>query len=179
MSYFTPGDVVFVMHHDNKLSRLIGWFMKSQWSHSALVIGSDRNRTYLCETSDFEVTLGQLDTYLLDPNCSVEVWSPVDLDSKTKLRICRRTIQNIGSIYPWFQLLSFALRNSLRRVGIKIKNLITYNYTCNQNWVSAYVLESSTPFYGLDPKQQDTEESYEIVVSSGRFQKIYERRFKP
>lgn len=166
------GDIVYVMHHDNRLSRLIAWFMKSKWSHSAIVIGSDRKRHYLCETSDFEVTLGSLERYMDDPRCSVEIWTPKALSNGARKEVSDRAVTHVGRMYPYLQLLTFALRNGLRRFGIKIPNLFTRGYTCNQNWLEGYTQTHGSPFVGMDCKQLDTQETYDIMKNSGHFELV-------
>lgn len=166
-----PGDVFFLMHHDNLISKVLAWFMRSRWSHSGMIIEVAKS-TYVCETSDYEVTVGRLDRYLTDPNVTMEVWTPIEMTDEDREMVVNRCLENVETLYGYLQLISFGIRALLARVGIKIKNFIKQGYVCNENVLSGYVLSKATPFYGIDPKSIETQEMYVAVVGSGKFKRV-------
>lgn len=163
-----PGDVVFVMHHDNLLSRVIAWFMGSKWSHSALVIEQGAFFTYLAETSDFNTTTGNLDRYLTAKGTSVEIWTKPDLTDKEREIIVRGAMENFDKVYGYLQLfLSLNVRAILRKLHIRIGNYIRQGWTCNEYVLSGLVKVERTGFAGINPKSIDTEEMHSLMTKVG------------
>lgn len=165
-----PGDIGFVMHHDNPISRVIAWVMGSKWSHSFMVADISLKRTYLVETSDYEVTYGSLEKYTQDKNCTLEIWSPANATDETRQKAVTYCEAHIEELYGYPQLISLGIRRLLMKCGIKIRNFIRWHLVCDEE-----VLEGAKCYEGLsdvDPKSIDTEELYELIVSSGKFIKV-------
>jgi hypothetical protein len=163
MSEFKTGDVAFVIHHENIISKIIAWFMKSKWSHSAVVYGSMGDKTFVCETSDFEVVINNLDRYLNDPRCSVEVYrKPLTLDDAVLIQ--KNSDQICGVIYGYLQLISLGIRRIFK---LKIKNFFKQGLVCCHVISYAYDGIRGTGFENLEPESFDTEELYQIIKSSG------------
>lgn len=158
---FKPGQIGFVMHHDNLISKVIAWFMGSKWSHSFLVIGEFHGRTLICETSDFHVTISDLDKYLLDRRCSVEVRGHGDLD-KDSLRAMYSVVHEMnGEMYGYLQLASLGIRRVLKRINIRIPNLVKWGLVCCA--VPIYALEVTPLNLGVSAESIDTEELYQAT----------------
>ena len=159
---FKPGQVVFVMHNDSTLSKIIARSMGSQWSHSAVVYGSHRGKTLLCETSDVQVNLNYLERYIADPMCSVEVLEKSDLVlSDTFYTTCENML---GQMYGYLQLLSLGIRLLFKR---KVKNFIRSGLVCCH--VIGYSLGEAegSGINGVDPESFDTEELYQMLKKAG------------
>lgn len=171
---FLTGDIVFVMHTGSRLSRVIAWFMKSKWSHSAIVAGKMGNTTMLCETSDLQSGYNILDRYIDDPKCSVRVYRrPFTLDEKRI--IFNNSKKQNGIPYGWFQLLSLALRRIVMRVtGKRIKNFIRQGQVCCAT--VGYCLAGSGEFdlAKRDPESYDTQELEDMMQANG-FKIVYEK----
>lgn len=173
---FQKGDVYFVMHHDETLSKIIAWFMQSQWSHCGFVLdGNSPDRTYVSETSDYEVTLAWIERYLIDPNCSIEVWRPTQQTPEQIDTVANRLLQNQESLYAYWQLLSFALKCLLARIKINIPNLLPWGYICDQHVLSGEVLIPTSGVYGLAPHQYQTQQWYEMMQASNAYTLIYKQ----
>lgn len=167
---YERGDLVFVMHTDNVISKIIAWFMKSRWSHSAVVVAPTLLKTYLCETSDFNVCIGTLERYLTDEKTTREVWRPVDrIDWQTMDVMVLNAIEAEGTIYGYLQLFSFGLRRMLMRIGIKIPNFIRQGMVCCAVPMRAYTKSKIPGLEGIDPESIDTEEFYTMIKTSGHF----------
>lgn len=162
---FEAGDVGFVMHHNNWISRQLGWFMKSKWSHAVLVYGKFSGGTLLVETTDYEVTYTRIeDKYLNDPEVSLEMWRPVRLSEEERKAIAERAAKWVGEEYGWLQIFSFAVVTLLARVGIKIKNFVRQGMVCN-HVVSYGYQGSNVPLMDLpDPENYHTEQVYRMVM---------------
>lgn len=168
-------DIGFVMHHDNWISKVIAWFMGSQWSHSFIVLEDSKERTYLLETSDFEVTIGLLETYLNDPNVSLELWTSDVVSDNERVNIVNGSMRVHGQIYGYLQLLSLGIRRLLMRIGVRVPNFIRQGVVCNQV-VSYGYTESNLPVLDdIDPESIDTQELYEIVLNSKSFRMAYKK----
>lgn len=155
---FEPGDIVFVMHHKNIISKIISKVMGSKWSHSAIVYGECFNKTMLCETSDFQVNLDYLDRYLDDPNCELEVYRKNGI-SEHGPKIRSNCDPMLGKMYGYLQLLSLGLRRLFR---LKIPNFIHQGMVCCH--VVAYALNNvDREFTRLDKEYFDTEELYDML----------------
>jgi len=173
---FQRGDIVFVMHKKNPISRDIAWFMGSRWSHSALVIDSSDLRTYLCETSDFQVTIATLDRYLIDPDTSLEVWRLIaPIDPRTMERMLTRAISYEGQLFGYLQLLSLGLRRMLKRIGIQIPNFIRQGMVCTAIPLHAYSISRVPGLDGIDPESIDTEDLYVMLKQYGYFSMVYSK----
>lgn len=161
------GDIIFVMHNDNLISKLIAKAMGSKWSHSALVYGNMNGRALLCETSDFEVTLNWFDRYLKDKNVSLEVYR--HKDHYNVINGNEEVIQDmcdsiLGKMYGYLQLISLGIR---RLCKLRIPNFIYSGLVCCH--VVGYGLNviKDSGFDGIDPESFDTEEMYQMIKSKG------------
>lgn len=172
---FKPGDVAFLMHHDNWISKALSWFMKSKWSHSFLVIEQTEQFAYILETSDFEVCIADLDRYIADPQVTMEVYRFSDLsDDDAKEMVRYTTNLNLGTIYGYLQLLSFGIRSLLGRLGIQIKNFIRQGLVCDES-VLVGLAYKVPEFKGIDPKSIQTEELYQRVLACKAASQIYSK----
>lgn len=161
------GDIVFVMHHDNIISKTIAKAMGSKWSHSALVYGNMNGRALLCETSDFEVTLNWFDRYLKDKNVSLEVYR--HKDHYNVINGNEEVIQDmcdsiLGKMYGYLQLISLGVR---RLFKLRIPNFISSGLVCCH--VIGYGLNiiKDSGLDGIDPESFDTEELYQMLKGKG------------
>ena len=170
------GDIVFVMHNDNVISKIIAWFMKSRWSHSAVVVDVTPFRTYLCETSDFQVMIGTYDRYVHDAQTSIEVWrSERKISDKDMKVMLENAVDAEGTTYGYLQLFSFGLRRMLMRFNIKIPNFIRQGMVCCAVPLRAYTMSPIVEFNGIDPESIDTQEMYDIISTSGKFKRVFSR----
>lgn len=156
-----PGDLGFVMHHDNTLSRVIAWFMGSRWSHSFIVYGELYGKTLVVECSDFEVVISTLDRYLDDENVSMEIWLPITQESGEKAAAQAQACE--GTIYGYLQLFSLAIRRILMRINIRIPNFIRQGMVCTAVPISGWFGSNFEPLGKLDPESVDTQDLYELV----------------
>jgi len=133
---FLPGDVFFVMHNDNFLSKTIAWFCTrtrdgKKYGHSGIILEKTDSRTYTMETTDFEVVPNILERYINDPNVSMEVWRHPAITITERIAIAKEASLMDEAIYGYFQLFSFALKNTLKKLfGIKVKNFIHAGIIC-------------------------------------------------
>lgn len=171
-----PGDVGFVMHHDNKMSKLIAWFMGSKWSHSFVVISKTDYHIFIAETSDFQVTIGSLDRYLDSKTDSVEIYSKQDADEIMRKAASIRSTLYYGSIYGYLQLLSLGLRCLLKRFGYRIPNFIRWGMVCTA--VPLYTwngIDSTDPVCTTNPESIDTEDLYQLIKGSTNWACIFSK----
>jgi len=96
-----PGDVFFVMHHDNKISKLFGWFMKSRWSHCGIVYEVTPKTVFTLETTDFEVVHRQITDYLNDPFVEMEILRNDSIYKAELENIVNGANQVRGSLYAY------------------------------------------------------------------------------
>jgi hypothetical protein len=165
-------DVGFLIHKKNKLSKLIAWFMKSEWSHSFLVCDVGHS-TYVCETSDYQVCINTLDRYLSDENVKMKIYRRKKMDGLENTRI-KNTYCLLGSLYGYFQLISLGIRRLLMRVGVKIPNFIFQGVVCCHVVMHYLSQISNSFFYGVPYEALDTEEVYQMVLKSNEFELVYE-----
>lgn len=168
-----PADIVFIMHHDSWVSRVIAWFMQSKWSHSALIFYVGAYEVFTTETNELCVKHGTLSKYLDDPNCSLEIWSP-NLSIEFRKSVAERSKYWIDSAFGWLQLISLGIRRLLMRIGIKIPNLIRQGMVCDH--VILYSYGNTIDSFPEDKESIDTEELYQIVKNCGMFSKVYEKK---
>jgi hypothetical protein len=166
---FQPGDIFFVMHHENKMSRLIAWFMNSMWSHSGIIAQQTETRSYTVETSDFNVTLSTLEQYTKDPRTSLEVWRHRGISDKTRAEIVENALMLDDKIFGYPQFISFAIRALLAKIGIKISHFITSGYVCCQVPLTGYATAGVPGFTKEEIKAIHTEELYQKVSQSPDF----------
>lgn len=168
------GDIVFVMHHDNWISRAIAWFMRSQWSHSCVVVDpSSTDRTYVSETSDYEITLGWVERYSTDDHTSMSILRLPDLSEHEKVVTVFRALSQEESVYPYWQLVSLAIRGLFKRVGIRIGNLMPWGYNCSEHVMYALNETHYPQLKGVDPHSMDTEDFYQLVKAIPGVAEIY------
>lgn len=168
------GDIVFVMHHDNWISRAIAWFMGSKWSHCLLVIDpSSSERNYTSETSDYEVTIGWVERYTEDPNVSMDIYRLPALSELEKQTVVSRALSQEESLYPYWQFIALAVRCLFKKVGLKIGNFLPLGYTCNEHVMYAYDESHYPELNHLDPHSMDTEDFYRLIKSIPGVKGIY------
>jgi len=158
------GYIVFAMNHKNVISKVISWFMSSKWSHTILCVGTFRGVLLTCETSDFEVTYGSFNKYMASIDHSFEVFQ-IDLTENEKDKLTIASQNHLLEMYGYLQLLSFALRICLRKIGIKIGNIIRQGLVCTAVPIYAYNDAGLPHFKDIDPEGLDTEEFYQIIKS--------------
>jgi hypothetical protein len=167
------GDIGFIIHKKNILSKTIAWFMKSRWSHSFLVMGQWEHKTMLLETSDFEVVISTIDPYLNNPKVDVEIYRSKTIGYNDSFKIRDEGFKIVKTIYGYPQLISLGIRRLLMRIGIKIPNFFRFGMVCCAVPIYGHRVAKSSELYGLDPESIDTEELYqkckekmELVYSS-------------
>ena len=174
MDHLRPGDVGFIIHHDNWISRAIGWFTQSRWSHVFLVVEKGRYVTYLSETCDFNVWIGYLEKNLKSPYTEIEIYTP-DISDDMRGVVVKRCLENTGELYGWFQFISLGIRGLLKRIGIRIPNFIRQGIVCNQHVMYGYTLTDIEGISGVDPESMDQEDFYQMVKNNKRFRKIFSK----
>lgn len=161
------GDVVFVYHKNNIISKLMAKIMGSNWSHCAVVYAIYEDRVLLCETSDWQVNLNWYDRYELDENCSLEVLRhPLADFTKQHNKLQDNCDIILGSIYPYIQLLSLGIRCLLKR---KIKNFIKWNFVCCHVVRQAFDNVPNSDISELEQKSFDTEELYQYLINNKKW----------
>lgn len=163
MEKFKPGDIFFINHHDNPLSKVIAWFMKSSFSHSGLILEQTSKRTYTLETSDYEVTQSLFEDYIDDPYVSIEVYRKEDLSDEEREDIMERALAVDNAGYGYLQLLSFAVKRLLKRVNISIPNIIRQGLVCCHVVLYGYQGSGIKELDKVDPENWDTQELYDFV----------------
>lgn len=167
------GDVAFVMHPDNIISKIIAWFQSSKWSHCFIVVEQTNQNTYLLETTDFEVANSTLDKYLMDSKVHMEVYSiegPSDDERNAALEYAKQ--QCFGKVYGYSQFFSLGIRGLLKKVGIRIGNFIPWGWVCSEVVTVALTRLRIPYFGGLNPKILDAQDLYEKVLTNG-WKQIY------
>lgn len=171
---FNRGDIFFLIHKKNWISKSIAWVMGSNWSHCGLIYEVTPETIYTLETTDFEVTHRQLKDYLLDDEVKMEVWSPIDMLDDSRKYIVQEADKKRGSVYGYMQLISFAIRRLFFLLGKKIRNFFRQGVVCCgvvlYGYSKSYIQELN-----VDPEGIDAEELYKIVSGCGKFKKIYEK----
>lgn len=158
------GDIGFIIHNDNKLSKVIAWFMGSKWSHTFIVLEETSLGYLICETSDYEVKYSFLGKYLDDPNVDMEIYSLGDVDNEQMVYDNCQKID--GQLYGYLQLFSFGVRSLLSRIGIKIDNFVFQGIICCQ---VAYEAVKGTSIEIKMPKNKfQTEELFEYCKKNGK-----------
>jgi hypothetical protein len=166
-------DVGFLMQKNWLVARIIAWLMGSKWSHSFIIIESGVLATYICETTEYEVVISPLKKYIDDENVNLEVFRPKKGRHEQKIKSAMECMNQIGTSYGWFQLVSLGLRRILMRLGIRIPNFIRQGVVCNG--VVLYGLRNIPirGVEGIDPESIDTEELYQIVSNSPDFERVF------
>lgn len=166
-----PADIGFILHQDNWISRVMAWVMGSQWSHSFIVIDTGTLDRYICETTDFEVTVSPFGRkYMMDPYVNMEIWSPIDMSEGERVQVSRGSVEQVGTIYGYLQLVSFAIKRFLKRFGYNIPNFLRQGMVCDHVVLYGYTQSSIPGLQGIDPESIDTEDLYQLVKQSGRFE---------
>jgi hypothetical protein len=161
-----PGDIGFLMHHDNWISKAIAWFTKSKWSHVFIVLETGQHRVYTVETSDFEVVVHTLEDYINDKNVSFEIYRADCLEEVQRQMISRECLKTLGETYGYLQLISFGIRCILSRYfGIKIHNFFRQGIVCCGVALVGYSKTNIPGLMGIDPESIDSEETYQLICS--------------
>jgi hypothetical protein len=146
--------------------------MKSKWSHSALVAGPFLGQTALIETSDFHVTVNDLERYIQNPNVSIEVRRP-PVSAEVAYEAVKKAYRLNGQMYGYEQLLSFGVKALLARVKIKIRNFFRGGLVCCHVIFYAYE-ETGISIDVPDPEDCNTEDLYFL---SQDYELIYSKEF--
>jgi hypothetical protein len=167
MPRFEPGDIFFVMHKNNILSRLIAKWMGSKWSHCGLVIEHGNLFIHTSETSDFQIVGSYLESYMLNDKVELEVLRlPIQQAFGVQMALDATTRNQW--LYGWLQLLvSFNIKLLLKRVNIKIKNFIRMGLVCNHHVLYACQKSGLEFFNSLDVEEYETQETYEMLKAQG------------
>jgi hypothetical protein len=178
-----PGDVFLVRSRGYWYSDAIAWFMGpdrngDKWSHTGLVRDKAEDVGFITlETSDYEVTYGSLEKYANNPDkYHLKVMRPKVYTSDIDKALDEVDAQLNGNMYGYLQLLSFALKRLLKRIGVKIPNLIRQGQVCTA--VALLFLKKCGPeyFHKLDVEEHDTTDfanmaidlEFEVIFESGR-----------
>jgi hypothetical protein len=183
LSDIRPGDVFVVRSRGYWYSDAIAWFMGpdrngDKWSHTGIVrdVASDIGLITL-ETTDFEVTYCPLNKYVSNPEkYHLKVMRPKEFTGDINTALKETDAQLNESMYGYLQLLSFAVKRLLGRIGIKIPNMIRQGQVCTA--VTLTYLSKCGPDYfrKLDVEEHDTTEfanmaidlEFEVIWESGR-----------
>jgi hypothetical protein len=168
------GYIGFVKHHDSKLSKIIAWFMKSRWSHTFLVLGEMRGVRIASETSDFHVNYAPIDRYFKDPECEIAIYA-IDLNEGEKDAIVECAGNHYGETYGYLQLLSFAIRAALAKIGIKIPNFFRQGLVCTAVPLYAFNDAGLPHFKDIAPESIHTEELFQLVSSKYKLSEMKNR----
>ena len=172
-----PGDVVFIMHHDSKLSKLIAWFMRSKWSHSALVVDvSESGEIWLSETTDTQIAHGRFSSYLNDPACTLEVLSPIGVSRADLFAGIAEAENNTGRIYAYWQLLSLAVVCIGERLGLRLPNVLPFGFVCNSHVLDAVQAYPIAPLHGVKPQSIHTERMYSLMRGASSWRTVFEKK---
>ena len=159
------GDIGFVMHNNSWVSKAISWFMNSKWSHCFIIIDtSSEDRTYVSETSDYQVAVGWVERYMQDPHVSaLEIVRLPNLPYPEQLEIKSRGLDLYEKLYPYWQFIPLAVRGLLKRIKIRLKNFLPFGYNCNENVL--YILQNThyPELKGNDIYAGDTEDFYQLM----------------
>jgi hypothetical protein len=169
---FKPGQIGFIMHNGNWISKAIAWVMRSKWSHSFLVLGEFQGRFLVCETSDFQVTINNVERYIEDPNCSMEVYELGELDEADILKMSGAVDKMNGELYGYLQLFSLGVRSFFSLFDISVHNFIHQGMVCCA--VPIYGLLPTSLNLQVDPESINTEELYQVVKSKAKM--VYAKR---
>lgn len=153
--------------------------MGSRWSHSFLVLEQSQYGAdwYVSETSDFQVTVSTLNRYVEGEHKSVEIYNAKGLTPEQMRSIALDSRTRDGMVYGYGQLFSLGVRRLLMRVGIKIGNFIRWGVVCNSHVAYAFK-HSGFPEFAGDPEAADTEEMYQAVKASERFELVFSKVYK-
>jgi hypothetical protein len=175
------GSVVYVMHHDNKISRLIAWFMRDKryptkdWSHSAFVVDSTEDEAWLSETTDLEISYGRLSRYINDPNCSVEIYEIDSIEEDLVRDAIKNADTRVGSIYAYWQLFSWALVCLLAKIKIDVPNWLPIGWVCNSHVLECIVIYEKEPFKKLVPQSIHTMRMNYLMGTSFNWCLVYSK----
>lgn len=169
---FQPGDIGFVMHHKNPISRLIAWFMGSRWSHSFVVLGDLHGLTQIRETSDFQIVTSSLARYLNEPSDSVCILRLSEFTDSERAQMAARVMAE-EALYGYLQLPSLGFRRLLMRAGIRIKNVIRQGVACCA--VPMIAMNATAKYQDLDPESIDTEELFQMLLADD-WEIVFEKR---
>lgn len=173
---FQIGDIGFVIHRNNVLSRLIAWFCSGEWSHSFLVLDAgSSDRTYVSETSNYEVTIGWIERYTEDPKVAMEVIRLPNLSASDASAIAERALSQEERVYPYWQFLSLALKGLLSKIGVRIPNMLPFGYDCNEHVHYAEQASNLSWLTSVNPQSIQIEEFYHLVKSIPGAVTIYKK----
>lgn len=169
---FRPGDIFFVISHDNFMSRLIAWFMRSKWSHSGIIVKAGYKNAKLIETNSTKVITDEMYEHIDDPNKSLEVWRhPYSEDKGMMAALYARDL--LDKSYGYLRMLWSAMRQILLRVGITIKCNPIPGTLCDDVVEYSY-MRAGVDIFKDDMRWIDTQELYLLIQRQG-FIKIYSK----
>lgn len=165
------GDVVFVNHKRNVISKIFSNVMGSDFSHSGIIYGELNGEMVLLETNDYCVNINYMQRYIEDNNCLIEVLRRVKpMTTLDKGLIVDHGKPLIGMLYGYLQLPFLALR---RLFKLKLRNFSRQGLVCCH--VIGYCYQGiESPLYKIDPESFDTQELYEMLIL-GKFETIYKK----
>lgn len=163
------GDIGFVYNgKGNWFSKTVAWFMKSQWSHSFIVLGKIHGVVMVLETSDFEITINRMSRYQDGRPLKIYRRSN-ELNDAEKYILLTSTFPLLGKIYGYRKFLFMGLRRLLMRLKMLVKMRFNNDMVCCDVVMHAYkYVESSIK----EVKDIDTEELFQIVSNSKDFKEV-------
>lgn len=166
------GDIFFVVTARNNgitgfMSRLIAKCMGSRWSHTAVVI----DPAHTVETNATRVHVNAIVDHTENLNKDYEVYRPTYLPPEEANIIMQSSLDlvNAGTKYSYMQMLALGLRLLFNR---KIPCLWPWGYVCEGVVLEGYSKTSIPELSGMKHYSVDTEELYQIIINSSRFQRI-------
>lgn len=127
------GAIGFSARRYNLLSRLIRWLTNSKYSHTFIVIDDVEKiscQTRILQASGWKVQVNTLDEYL-KPGIDICIYllDKSEEDKEKAIQYCNIFLKEP---YGFFQLIGFLPVFFLRKLGIQIKNPISYGVPCSE-----------------------------------------------
>lgn len=165
------GAVGFSMKRANWLSKAIGWFTRSRWSH-CFVFYQVEPDALVAETGTFTVQIVPADKYS-SRKYDVEYFLPTGLDPEKVSQGVTLVRGLVERTYGWIQLLGFIPMIALRKLGFKVKNPAVGGIVCSE--LAFVYLELADPEGGwgeMDRNSVSPQDLYEKIQGSPRWTRM-------
>jgi len=137
------GAIAFTSHKTSWISKAIRWFTKSKFSHSLIIVDEVGENRYLLEAGTKEVSFDLFDKYEKKQS-SYEIWIPKGVTEEEIERALKKTQKEfVHKTYGYLQLIGFAMKIGLQKIGIQINNPIKLGSICSE--VDWYYLKELMP----------------------------------
>jgi hypothetical protein len=134
-----PGDIGFAGRRSGFYPSAVRWFTNSKWSHCFVVMPEYMGELSVLE-ADLKVQLVPFrEEYVHKDEDYYEIWRPKKASIGEKLSACHALyLSSAGGIYGFMQILWFAVRQGLLKLGINLpgKNWFPGGEICSETlWV--------------------------------------------